>query len=215
VLPYRSHAGAVVGTFVNLLDITAEHDARLALAAAREQLWEQARHDQLTGLCNRVPFVERLTDVVQGVDRANPTRPRRRREDPCRRPAVLVCDLDGFKAVNDAHGHRVGDEVLVEVARRLARVVRGDDLLCRYGGDEFLVLCDEIGRDELDALAARIVASVNEKLVIGGVIHQLGVSVGVATVQPGDEADPDELVRRADQAMYRAKSSGGRRAVVA
>jgi diguanylate cyclase (GGDEF)-like protein len=203
LVPYRGPSGEVAGTFVHLLDITDEHEARLALADAREQLWHQARHDALTGLSNRVPFVERLAAMFA------PSTP------VAASCAVFVCDLDGFKAINDTYGHGVGDDVLHEVARRLERVVREGDTLCRYGGDEFLILCEGVTAAEVGDVAERIVAAVSDSVVVGGVTHRIGVSVGVAMAHPGEVADADDLVRRADQAMYRAKTGGGHRAVVA
>ena len=101
------------------------------------------------------------------------------------------------------------------MARRLERVVREEDTLCRYGGDEFLILCEGVTAAEVGDVAQRIVAAVSDSVVVGGVTHRIGVSVGVAMAHPGEVADADDLVRRADQAMYRAKTGGGHRAVVA
>lgn len=208
VMPYYGPSGDVAGVFVSLLNITTEYETRLELAAAKEQLWHLAHHDALTGLQNRVPFFKRLADALAGAGSQ-----RRRRDDgPAKPPAVMVLDLDGFKEVNDRLGHRVGDHALVEVAARLRHSVREHDMLCRYGGDEFLVLCEGFSSDELDALAARIVESFDEEFRIDGMTCSLGVSIGIATAAD-DETDADVLVQRADQAMYCAKSAGGRRAV--
>jgi diguanylate cyclase (GGDEF)-like protein len=206
VLPYRDHDGTIVGTFVNFLDVTAEHEAVAALAAAREELWHLANHDVLTGLWNRVPFAGRLARALDGTAD---------RPDATERPAVLVCDLDGFKEVNDLHGHRVGDDVLVEAARRLGAAVRDGDVVCRFGGDEFLVLCERVTPEGLSAVADRIVESLSEPVVVDGRRVSVGVSVGGALAEPGDEGDPDGLVLRADRAMYRAKAAGRARAVLA
>lgn len=205
VLPYRDHDGTVVGTFVNFLDVTTEHEAAAALAAAREELWQLANHDPLTGVWNRVPFTERLATAV--------------RTDPARggseaRVGLLVCDLDGFKGVNDVHGHTVGDEVLVVAARRLADAVRDGDVVCRFGGDEFMVLCERIGADDLVAVAERIVDALAAPVTIDGLVVQIGVSVGAALAEPSDADDPDALVRRADRAMYQAKGAGRGRVVL-
>jgi diguanylate cyclase (GGDEF)-like protein len=212
VLPFRVDDGSVGGSLAHLVDITDEYEERLALARAREQLLHQARHDALTGLSNRIPFLEELSIALTPID-ASPGQ--RRNEAAERRCAVVVCDLDGFKEVNDTYGHDRGDAVLREVARRLDAVVRAGDTLCRYGGDEFVVLCADVDPDRLDELAARLVDAVSTELVIDGDRHRLGISVGVALAQSGDEVDPDGLVRRADAAMYRAKRAGGQRAVVA
>ena len=196
-LPYRDTQGHVAGMFVNVLDLTSEREARDELALAREELWHLANHDALTGLANRYRLADRLAAVVRHGDR--PSR-------GSGRPAVIVADLDRFKAVNDRHGHRIGDEVLAEAARRLASAVRSGDLVCRFGGDEFVVLCEQVsGAGELDALAGRLVASFAEPIVAGGLRFDIGISVGGALAEPSDVEDPDALVLRADRAMYAAK----------
>ncbi|MCC5951985.1 MAG: GGDEF domain-containing protein, partial [Acidimicrobiia bacterium] len=128
---------------------------------------------------------------------------------------LLVCDLDGFKDINDRHGHRSGDAVLEEVARRFAGVARHEELVCRYGGDEFLVLCESVSVDEALALADRLVGTLATPVEVDGVAHHLGVSIGVATVELSTEVDVDDLVRQADRAMYQAKRAGGAQAALA
>jgi diguanylate cyclase (GGDEF)-like protein len=158
----------------------------------RSQLHElrhAALHDALTGAANRARFFAELELQVAGG-----------------RTAVLYVDLDGFKPVNDEHGHRVGDEVLVEVTRRLRSVVRPSDLVARLGGDEFAVLCPGIGAtDEATTIADRVVAAVAEPMVISGHTLAVGASVGVAVT----ERDPGEwLLESADRALYEVKASG-------
>ncbi|GAB1690255.1 diguanylate cyclase domain-containing protein [Krasilnikovia sp. M28-CT-15] len=156
-------------------------------ARAERALLHQATHDALTGLPNRVEFVTRLTAAL--ADRAPG------------RPTVLFCDLDGFKAVNDRLGHAAGDRLLVEVAARLQRAVRDTDLVSRFGGDEFVVLC----RGGLDVMSAipRITDEVAGPMTVAGEWVRVGTSIGAATAEPGDDAE--SLINRADGAMYEAK----------
>jgi diguanylate cyclase (GGDEF)-like protein/PAS domain S-box-containing protein len=158
----------------------------------------QALHDPLTGLANRAFLHAQLDQAL--------TAARRDRS----RVALLLLDVDRFKLVNDTVGHSAGDAVLVEVADRLRRIVRGGDLAARLGGDEFVVAAGGID-DERDvaALAGRIVDAFAEPFGAGGRQWQLGASVGVAL---GDgHATADDLLRDADLAMYRAKDAGGAR----
>ena len=205
---HRNDRGEVNGMFVTMVDLTAEREARRSLAAAQEQLWWDARRDPLTGLANRTLLVEHLGSLFGG-DRRRPA------DAGAGRVALLLCDLDGFKHVNDRHGHRGGDQVLVEVARRLERAVRQGDLVCRFGGDEFLVACEGLDGDDVCTLAARIIEAVGAPILVDGAVHQLGMSVGVAFERPGDVDEPDLLVTRADDAMYEAKGAGGARVATA
>lgn len=121
---------------------------------------------------------------------------------------MLVADLDGFKAVNDRYGHCRGDEVLVAVARTLRAALRANDVVFRYGGDEFVVLLPETGRPEAEAVAARLSQAVRGLELPEGL--RLTLSTGVA-VFPDDAADEQALFTRADQAMYRMKAACGDR----
>jgi diguanylate cyclase (GGDEF)-like protein/PAS domain S-box-containing protein len=153
-----------------------------------------ARRDPLTGLPNRTSFFE----VLDGLQRSATGD----------LVGVLYVDLDGFKAVNDAHGHLVGDEVLVEAAQRIARVLRPTDTVARLGGDEFAVLCQELGDDEdAGVIAERIVAAFAEPFVVEGHRVTIGTSVGIATVR-ASELDGEVLLDSADQALYEAKNAG-------
>jgi diguanylate cyclase (GGDEF)-like protein len=198
VLPYRDTFGNVAGMFVNVLDLTAERAAFEALTEAREQLWHLANHDAMTGLANRHRLADRLAAAFDRADAPDAAG-----------PAVIVADLDRFKEINDRHGHRVGDQVLIEVARRLGEAVGPDDLVCRFGGDEFVVLRPAVANgDELEALAAEIARGVAAPVEIEGLVLDLGISLGAATAEPGDAVDPDALILRADRAMYAAKAAG-------
>ncbi len=159
------------------------------------ELRHRAFHDSLTGLANRVLFHDR---VQQAVARA------RRTGDIV---GVLFIDLDDFKVVNDTLGHQIGDQLLVAVADRLARVLRPQDSAARLGGDEFAALIqDAADPDEVEGVAERIVAAMSEPFRLGSVLAGGDVSVGVATtVDAGDDTD---LLRQADLALYVAKGGG-------
>jgi diguanylate cyclase (GGDEF)-like protein len=162
---------------------------------AEQRLRHQATHDLLTGLPNRAELLTRLAAALD-------------RERAAGRPSVvlLFCDLNGFKRVNDRLGHEAGDQLLTGVAERLRAGLRPGDTVARYGGDEFLLLCED---DAPEATAARLAAHVEraltEPFVLAGEQVTIGSSVG-AVVSAGD-AGADELISRADQAMYVAKEA--------
>jgi cyclic di-GMP phosphodiesterase Gmr len=158
------------------------------------QLHLRAQTDLLTGLANRGALFDAL-------------RARLAEESAC---ALLFCDLDGFKVVNDQHGHAVGDRLLAEVALRLAEMAAPGDLVSRFGGDEFVILCTGRAESDLADLAARVSDLVRAPFDGPEGSLAIGVSVGIAVSRPGDSAD--ELISRADQAMYGAKTHPHRRA---
>lgn len=167
-----------------------------ALSRIRENLRELAEQDALTGLANRYDFERVLALAVA----------RGRRDGS--RLAVLLLDVDNFKTVNDTFGHAVGDQLLVEVARRLGSVVRDSDMLARLGGDEFVILAQNMERDEqATLLAKRIIACFAEPMVLGEIQWTVTTSIGIAVF--GDYTNnPSDLMRCADIAMYRAKQGG-------
>lgn len=193
------------GLLLNSRDVT----ERVMLQA---QLQHNAFHDPLTDLPNRALFAQRLRGALgtrgqQGGTGAG--------------IAVLFLDLDGFKAVNDTAGHQVGDELLVQAARRLQGAVRCGDTVARFGGDEFAALvCGPLGKLQVQELAERLRVALSEPYWIGGVELGVAASIGIAfgTPERGPAADPraaaDELMRNADLAMYRAKSEGKGRVVL-
>lgn len=167
----------------------------------QHQLLDLAMHDTLTGLANREMLQGRLEQVlVASVRHQRPM-------------ALIFLDLDGFKAVNDGLGHVVGDAVLVEVADRLRRAVRRSDTIARFGGDEFIVLCEDADAVTATEVAERILRSVSEPLDMLPSGQSLTASVGVA-YHTGDwstEPDADAVVLAADEAMYRSKAEGKNR----
>jgi diguanylate cyclase (GGDEF)-like protein len=172
-------------------DLAKEIDARQVAEAESHRL---ARHDPLTGLPNRRFFREKLDDALRQGTLAN------------ERTAVLMLDLDGFKAINDIHGHGVGDEALVEFAERITSVIRAGTFMARVGGDEFAIVMAKIGPDDPARLAQRILATLAKPLSVGDVSVTLGVGIGIS-IAP-DDGNAQDVVRRADLALYRAKAEG-------
>jgi diguanylate cyclase (GGDEF)-like protein len=165
------------------------------LKAHQRELAEQARHDSLTGLPNRRAFGERMTQAIARARRGG------------RALAVLFIDLDGFKAVNDQHGHAAGDELLKGVALRLKDCVRLTDTVCRLAGDEFTVILEGAGLpEEVQVVCQRILERLRMPHAIGGQMLVASPSIGAAVFDPGDTAET--LCDRADGAMYAAKKAG-------
>jgi diguanylate cyclase (GGDEF)-like protein len=181
-----------------------ENEALLReLGRDHDRLEHQARHDHLTGLLNRAAFLE-----LVGVGMAVGAAPR------SASPAVAFLDLDHFKAINDEHGHLVGDEVLVQVAERLRSAVRDDDLVGRFGGDEFTVFLRAADETAARRAGERIVAAFDPDVVVGDLHLHIGVSVGIGMAErPGGSAE--SLIALADASLYRAKSRGRHRVEVA
>lgn len=164
-----------------------------------EHLELLAHFDPLTRLPNRTLLADRL---AQAMARVQPEQ---------HRLAVCFMDLDGFKAVNDTHGHEAGDELLVIVARRLEAHVRTDDTVARQGGDEFVILLNGLHDvTECEHAAGRLLHAVREPIVVHGHTVQVGASIGIA-LYPQDGSDAETLLRYADQAMYQAKQGGRNR----
>ncbi|MGC0150976.1 PAS domain S-box protein [Chromobacterium vaccinii] len=158
-----------------------------------------ANFDPLTGVPNRRLLSDRLRQTIVRATRSGKS---------C---AVCFLDLDGFKAVNDQHGHEVGDKLLVAVSSHLKSILRGDDTLARLGGDEFVVLLSDIGSPEECMLVLdRVLAAVATPVPVGEGEVSVTASIGVS-LYPQDNADPDTLLRHADQAMYLAKEAGKNR----
>ncbi|HLM04442.1 MAG TPA: EAL domain-containing protein [Blastococcus sp.] len=177
-----------VGTIEDITD-------RLAFEA---KLAHQANHDPLTGLPNRTLLAQYVEERFQPGDGGL---------------ACLFLDLDNFKVVNDSLGHTAGDELLVEVADRLRATVRPSDLVARFGGDEFVVVCEHVDEEAAVALAGRVSEALARPMRLGGVDIRPYASVGV-TVQTVEHVAADELIRDCDIAMYQAKAGGKGRITV-
>lgn len=189
---YSAHAFPLLGTAVGL----SLHDITERTMAA-EVLRRQALHDGLTGLPNRTLLNERLRAALKNSERTG---------HPV---SLLIMDLDQFKDVNDALGHDHGDRLLIEMSRRLQKVLRDADTIARLGGDEFAVLVvDNADADGAVAIADRIGEALEQPFQLGGISLQTNASVGIA-VFPEHAQDAESLAQRADVAMYAAKRSGG------
>jgi len=174
------------------------------LVAARDQLQIQATHDALTGLWNRGAIIERLEHEISRAGRE------------ARPLAIAMIDIDHFKKVNDAHGHQAGDVVLTEMAGRLSGLLRPYDALGRYGGEEFLAVLPACNPHDAVGLAERLRQAVASKdFSAGRKSIPVTISIGVSHVADANGADPAELVRLADDALYRAKAAGRNRVELA
>lgn len=166
------------------------------LDAERTKLAHLALHDPLTGLANRTLLLDRLGHALAQLERSPRSAPE---------VAVIFCDLDGFKAGNDTLGHDAGDRLLIAIAEALTGGIRSSDTVARLGDDEFVLVCEALdgGQAELDALVARIQAAI---AACSAPLGDLAVSasIGTTTVTTGG-ADPEQVIARADAAMYAAK----------
>lgn len=186
------------------LGLAEANEVGAALASASRMIASaehRARHDALTGLANRALFLEAAARQVEMGKRERS------------RSAILYIDLDGFKPVNDRHGHATGDALLRAVAERLRNGVRATDIAARLGGDEFAVLLVHADAEQAAAIAAKLVDSLSAPYELGAHAVEVGASIGVAGF-PESGASAEEVLKRADEAMYRAKSGGRRRHAV-
>ena len=186
ISPIFDAAGKVVGVSTIARDITRQKRMQQLLA-------HRALHDALTNLPNRELLRDRIEGALARAERHG--------------SGVAVCflDLDGFKVLNDTHGHAAGDEILRVVADRLREAVRADDTVARFGGDEFVIVChDVLNEERATTIARRVAAAVAVPVALQGQDDVvLRASIGVVLGRPG--AVPDALVRDADTAMYKAK----------
>jgi len=166
---------------------------------AAELIRYMANHDSLTNLPNRNYFQKRLPQAISLAQRYN------------RQLFLLFIDLDRFKPINDTYGHGVGDQVLVEVARRLKSMLRASDSVCRLGGDEFVILLESTETvDGTEYVARKTIDLLNEPIEVNGHICSIGASVGIS-VYPDDSQDAETMLRHGDIAMYQAKEKGRNR----
>jgi diguanylate cyclase (GGDEF)-like protein len=198
---YRDTPGPLssdlMSTAQTLADVAAAYllnaQARADLQDTSDRSREAALHDSLTGLPNRVLMLERLEHAFLRARRSNNT------------SAVFFIDLNRFKAVNDAYGHRIGDELLVAVAERLTGELRPGDTLARFYGDEFVILCEDLADPfQADAIAARVDVALVLPFVVSDVELKITASIGIAFTGRGNDA-PEQLLHDADRAMYRQK----------
>jgi diguanylate cyclase (GGDEF)-like protein len=184
-------------------DIEQRKATEARLREREGELRHLAFHDPLTGLANRTLFYERVEHAVDTHTRSGSTL------------AVLFIDLDGFKQVNDSLGHHAGDTVLTEVAARLGRCVRASDTLARFGGDEFAVLAEQLtSPTDAKIIGEKVVQAMQKSFDVNDEPAKVTVSVGVAIHQPGT-VTADDIVHRADDAMYHAKLCGKNRYFIA
>ncbi|NHA15591.1 sensor domain-containing diguanylate cyclase [Thioalkalivibrio sp. XN279] len=190
---FTNHHGEMGGLIGVMLDIT---DRK----RMEEQIRHMAQHDALTGLPNRNLLEDRYRQCVHRAQREQSSF------------AILMMDLDGFKGVNDTLGHKIGDLLLRQVAKRLAQSMRKTDTLCRIGGDEFVALLEEVQEQEnIIRVAEAILETLGKPFILGPEqTARIGVSIGVVVSRTYDEA-LDTLLTRADMAMYRAKRDGRNR----
>lgn len=165
---------------------------------SEKRLKQLAHYDNLTGLPNRMLLLDRMRQEIEQSKRNN------------LKLALLFLDLDRFKSVNDNYGHNVGDQLLVSVAERFRGCIRETDTLARHGGDEFAILVSDVKEsDDVARIAEHLIASLQSSFDLDGKECFVGVSIGIALF-PNDGGEPDELMQKADTAMYRAKASGGK-----
>ena len=197
--------GYVIGA-VSIFDNKAREFTAAELEILRHQallastvlaLRRSARSDVLTGLPNRGLFLDRLTRALGRLERQRGV------------VAVMFLDIDEFKGLNDKFGHDVGDKVLVELSDRLSTVIRSTDTLARFGGDEFVALCEDLGgAQDVERIAMHMIAAVDNPWTIEGQVIPVSISIGVALAGSHLEL-PDVLLRDADDAMYQAKKRPG------
>jgi diguanylate cyclase (GGDEF)-like protein/PAS domain S-box-containing protein len=197
-VPLRDHAGEVVGVQVVARDVTSKRRAEIALRDREERSRHEALHDPLTRLPNRLLFMDRLEMEVIHTRQASGES----------RFAVLCLDLDRFKNINDSLGHSAGDRLLIDFSRRLNECIGPEDTLARLGGDEFAILLRSI-HDASDAIrvADRVLSLLKQPFSLRGQDVYVPTSVGIALSASGYER-PEDVLRDADTAMYRAKRRG-------
>lgn len=205
----RRKNGELYAELLTISDVRDENDNILNYVALftditqmkehQQQLEYIAHYDILTGLPNRALLADRLSQAMLHTQRSN------------RLLAVLFVDLDGFKAVNDQHGHDIGDQLLIKVAQRMQGALRSGDTLARLGGDEFVAVLVDLGKlEDCEPVLERLLKAASKSVIINNAEMHVSASIGV-TLYPQDPVDTDQLIRHADQAMYIAKQIGKNR----
>lgn len=195
-VPLVNENGEIFGVLGTYHDITAKKEHEKMLASHRDALQHQATHDMLTGLPNRTLFLDRLNQSIYKANRH------------FSKVAVIFVDMDRFKEINDSFGHALGDEAIKEVAKRIAGAVRRSDTVARFGGDEFVMILDDI-KDSMAIvdILGKIMKSMNAPMEIGRHTLYVTLSMGVS-LYPEDTILATDLLKNADAAMYKAKDSG-------
>jgi len=191
VVPYKPDQEQTTGIYITVLDITEEKQAT-------EKIQHQAQHDPLTGLPNRLLFNAELTRMLESA-RCDSTR-----------LALLFLDLDRFKDVNDTLGHHAGDQILINVAKRMRNQLRDCDMIARIGGDEFTIILHDIrSREIINAVVDKVMQAITSPFQLKEYTQNIfiGASIGIA-IYPDDTQDQEHLLRNADTAMYEAKKHG-------
>jgi diguanylate cyclase (GGDEF)-like protein len=193
----RNPPAAMLEANEQLVLASLRHQAEAEAAEqALETMSQSAGLDPLTQLPNRALLIDRCAHAMASAKRRGS------------RLALLFLDLDQFKPINDSLGHAMGDEVLKTVAQRLTAAVREADTVSRYGGDEFLILLSDVSQPSgVELIAGKLIAAIAEPCRVGGHVLQLSASIGIS-LYPDDGDDIDLLIRKADNAMYRAKRHG-------
>jgi diguanylate cyclase (GGDEF)-like protein len=194
-------AAFIFRPFANQIRINSKklHEVTDELRSSHDELNQIAHYDPLTGVPNRRLLADRLNQGILHARRVGNSL------------AVCYLDLDGFKPINDQHGKAIGDLFLIEIANRLKQVLRGEDTLARLGGDEFVIILTNVAEPkEIHIVLDRVQVAVNAVAYLEGLAISASASIGV-TIFPDDDADPDTLLRHADQAMYLAKDAGKNR----
>ncbi|MDK9695928.1 MAG: bacteriohemerythrin [Siculibacillus sp.] len=210
ILPRIDTNGAFMGLVASAVDITAikqseevlaraNHDLEQEVALRTAELERLMRIDPLTGIGNRRVLIEKLSVAIDDAERSD-----------LPLTAIFV-DLDHFKRINDAFGHPIGDRVLVRVAASLRANLRDDDLLCRYGGEEFVIVLDRVTGEDAWRIAERLRAAIG-RIRLRDIDAVVSASAGIAVWRPGEGAD--EFLARADKALYRAKEAGRNRCIM-
>ena len=187
--PIKDKNGTIIGLFGIARDITERQ------TMIKNIEW-QATHDPLTSLPNRILLTDRFDQAIGNAKRSG--------------KQILICmlDLDNFKPINDSYGHGIGDQLIIQVACRLEKLLRSADTICRLGGDEFVLLLTDLNNhEEMTKLMQRILDSLAEPFIIENQSINISASLG-ASLYPTSNVNPDRLIRCADQAMYMAKQTG-------
>jgi diguanylate cyclase (GGDEF)-like protein/PAS domain S-box-containing protein len=195
-VPLRGEGKELIGILGAYIDITAQKETVNEIQSARDALGYQAQHDVLTGLPNRVLYMDRLNHAIDKATRTGD------------KLAVLFLDLDRFKQINDSLGHEVGDKIVTLLGERLFKILRTEDTIARFGGDEFTVLLEDITQiSDVSEIASKIIQALDEPFNIDNHQMHLTLSAGIS-IYPDDGDSAEILIRNADTAMYRAKDEG-------